>query len=118
MVALGDLCQRLHLTLNIDHHGVNRPGDNGQLLLEKVACHGDAMAHEDLVGGTAHPGDIDSLRPGGLGCFLNLWVLDHVHNDLWEQRFVSVDHEIDLIFFNTPRLIFPRTGTGVPKRIS
>ena len=67
MVALGDIAQSLHDALDIDHHGFDRAGDNSQFLLQEVAGDGNAVAHQDFVGGTAHTGQVDALGAFGFG---------------------------------------------------
>ena len=67
VVALGHVGQGLHLALHVHDHGVHRAGDDGHLLLQVVAGHGDAVAHQDLVGGAAHAGQLDALGALVLG---------------------------------------------------
>ncbi len=98
VVTLGDIGQGLHFALHVHDHGIHRAGDDGQFLLQVVARHRNAVAHQDLVGGAAHPGQLDAL-----GAFV-LGILDHFrflggHIDhLRQQGLMAVDDDVDMVF--------------------
>jgi hypothetical protein len=67
MILVWKFCQadqRLHDALHIDHHGFHCAGQDGQLLVQEVAGSGNALAHQDFVGGAADPRQVDALCSG------------------------------------------------------
>ena len=89
--------QRLHDALHIHHHGFDRAGQDGQLLVQEVARSRDALAHQDFVGRAADAGQVDALGAGCLGIFDDLGVLRGRHDHLAQGRLVAVDDHVDHI---------------------
>ena len=87
------------IALHVHHHGVHRPGDDGQLLLQVVAGNGNAVAHEDLVGGAAHAGQLDALGALALGVLEDLRLLGGHVDHLGQHRLMAVDDDVDVVFF-------------------
>ena len=65
MEVLGQLCDRRHDALHIDHHGLDHAGHDAQFLLQESACGCDAVPDQDLVRGAAHADQVHAL--GALG---------------------------------------------------
>ena len=99
VVALGHVGQGLHDALHVHHHGVHRAGDDGQFLLQVVAGNRNAVAHEDLVGGAAHAGQLDALGALVLGVLDGLRLLGGHVDHLGQQRLMAVDDDVDVVFF-------------------
>ena len=67
MVALDHVFQGLHLALHVHHQGVHGAGDHRQFLVQVVAHHRYAVAHQDFVGRAAHAAQLDALGALALG---------------------------------------------------
>ena len=84
----------------------------------KLPAIGDAVPHQDLVGGAAHAGQVDALGALRLGLLM-------ISGSAWRPRPSSESSGswpwtmmLTWSSFSTPRLILPVTGTGVPNRMS
>ena len=84
--------------LDVYDHGLYRAGDDRELLLQKVAGYGDAVAHQHLVACAAHAGHGDALCPLLSGQFDHLWILARRHNHLRQGRLVAMDDDVDFVF--------------------
>ena len=69
MIGFGNIRQTRHYALNVHNHHFDGAGDDRQFLLKEVAGHLDAAAHQDFIGGTAEPGQIDAFGSGFGGIF-------------------------------------------------
>ena len=77
-----------------------------------VAGHGDPGAHQELVAGAAHPGQVD---PGGalvLGLFEQVRVLAGAQQHLRDYRVVPVDHDVHLVLLEHAGVYPGRAGLG------
>ena len=113
-----DLGQARHAALHVDDEHLDGSGDDRQLLLEEIAGHRDAVAHQDLVGGAAYAGQGDALRARLPGVALDLgsWaatasISERAGSWPWTRMFT-------VLAPSTPRLTSDRMGFGVPKRMS
>ncbi len=95
--VLGQVAQRLHDALHVHDHGLDRAGDDRQLLVQEVAGRWDAVAHQDLVRRAADAGQVDALGALGLGVGDQLGILGSDHDHLRQGRLVAVDDDVDLV---------------------
>ena len=93
----GQVGQRLHDALHVHHHGLDRAGENRQLLVQEVAGRGNALAHERLVGGAADACHVDALGALAFGIGNQLRLVDGDDQHLRERRLVAVDDDVDLV---------------------
>jgi hypothetical protein len=101
---IGHASQRLHDALHVDDHRLDRAGQDRKLLVEEVAGRWDALPHHDLVRGAADAGQVDALGALALGVSDQLGVLHRGHDHLGEGRFVAVDDDVDLLFFEAAQV--------------
>ena len=99
VITFGNIGQGLHFALHVHHHGVHGAGDHGQFLLQVVARHRNAVAHQDFVGGAAHAGQLDALGALVLGILDHLRFLGGHIDHLRQQGLMAVHDDIDVIFF-------------------
>ena len=99
VITFGNIGQGLHLALHVHHHGVHGAGDDGQFLLQVVARHRNAVAHQDLVGAAAHAGQLDALGALVLGILDHLRFLGGHIDHLRQQGLMAVHDDVDVIFF-------------------
>ena len=59
--ALGHIGQVLEHALDVHHHGITGTGDDGQLLLQEIACRRYAVALKNLIGRTADAAQLDAF---------------------------------------------------------
>jgi hypothetical protein len=93
------LDQCLHDTLHVDHHRLNRAGQDRQFLLEEITRRRDTLAHQDFVSRAANPGQVDAVRARRPRVFDDLRVLRRRHDHLAEGGFVAVHDHVDHVVF-------------------
>ncbi len=99
MEAAGQGAQGGHDALHIHHHRLDRAGGNYQFLAEEVAGYRDALAHEQLIGRAAYPGQVDPLRSFVSRQLDHLRISCRSNYHLREQGLVAVHNDVDLIGF-------------------
>ena len=67
--------------------------------MEEISSRRDALAHQNLVGGAANPGQVDAFGAGSLRIFNNLRILGGGDNHFTKCGFMSVDNDVDHIIF-------------------
>ena len=97
MITLRHVGQRLHNALHVHHHHIHHARNQRQLLLKHIARHRNPVPHQNLIGRTAHPGDVDPLGPLLLRQLHHLLVLRGHHDHLRKQRLVPVHDHVHLI---------------------
>ncbi len=100
VVALRHLGQAGHDALVVHHDGVDRAGDQRQLLRQGVGGIGDAVAHQQLVAGAA---DAHQVEPAGRTCSFGLALqpLRFGQDHLAEHGVVAVHRDVDRVDFQT-----------------
>ena len=72
---------------------------DGQFLHQVVACHRDALAHQDFISRAAHPCEVDAFCTFLLSQFEQFRVLRGNNNHFREHRIVAVQDNVDMVFF-------------------
>ena len=94
VVGGGDFRQTRHAALHVDHHHLDRAGDDRQFLLQEVAGDRHAMPHQDLVGRAAQAGQGHALGSRRLGIGDDLGILDRDGKHIGERRLVAVNRDV------------------------
>ena len=102
MITLRHVGQGLHNTLHIHHHHIHHARNQRELLLKHVPRHRNPVPHQNLIGRTTDPGDVDPLGPLLLRQLHHLLVLRGHHDHLRKQRLVPVHDHVHLILFQHP----------------
>ncbi len=61
MITFAEFGQGRKDALDIDTHQLDRPGNNGQLLLQLIAGNRNPVPHQNFIAGTAHANHINPL---------------------------------------------------------
>ena len=112
VVAGGHVPQGGHDALVVHHHGLHRAGDQGQLLDQVVAGHGDALAHQHFVARAAQARQVDALGPQFLGPVEQLRVLGGLGHHLRHQGVVAVEDDVHLVLLQHPQVDLGGHGLG------
>ena len=94
----GHLGQGRHDALHVHHHQVHGARQQGQFLVQIVARHRHALAHQDLIGGATNAGDVDALGARLPRQCEQVRVPAGGHDHLAQNRFVAVHQNVDLAF--------------------
>ena len=116
VVAASHLHKARHDALVVHHHNFHSAGHDCQLRHQVVACHGDALPHEQLITGTAQPGNSDACCSVLFGKLNHFRVASCVQNHLGHHRIVPVHQNVDCVLFDYAKVGGGHFGLGCTEK--